>query len=172
VKIHFDVTCLMPQSVSGIGVYARELYRALKIENVNIEPVTKLSRIFKQSFVDTHISDKARTFWGPIEGLRGKSIIQGPDFRLLTNSKKFFKIVTIHDLAVFHQGFNNEKFREHGQRATQAVLNHGQPDVVIADTEFIANEIRNYFPEVAKRVLCIPPGSDHLLKKNMKHKYI
>lgn len=163
-KIHFDVTCLMPKRISGIGVYARELYGALKAEKVDIEPVTKLSRIFKPSAVLDHIKEKERTFWGPLEALKGTSIIQGPDFRLLSNSTKFFKIVTIHDLAVFHKDFNEEAFRHHGQRKTKEVLYKGQPDVIVADTEIIAEEIREFFPDFASRVVCIPPGSDHLLK--------
>lgn len=154
----------MPQKISGIGVYARELFGALKKQNLDIEPVTRLSRILKSSAVEQHLGQSARPFWGTAESLKGRSIIQGPDFRLLSNSKRFAKIVTIHDLAVFHKGFNSESFREQGQKATRDVLYNGNPDVVIADTEVIANEIREHFPELRDRVKCIAPGSDHFLK--------
>lgn len=160
-RVFFDVTCLMPKRISGIGVYARELYKALKLESVKVTPVYKLSRILKTSFIQDHIGIKGRPCLGRLESVLGKAIIQGPDFRLLTNSNKFFKVVTIHDLAVFHDGFNDTKFRENGQQATRRVLEWGQPDVVVADTENIANEIREFFPKFSERVVCVPPGADH-----------
>ncbi len=163
-KVYFDVTCLMPKRVSGIGVYARELFKALRDQDAPLEPVIKLSRVLKPSSVEAHIGQPAKPFFAPLESLRGGGIIQGPDFRLLSHSNRFKKIVTIHDLAVFHKGFNSEPFRESGQAATRDVLHNGQPDIVIADTEVIANEIRQQFPEFKNRVRCIPPGCDHFLK--------
>lgn len=167
-KVYFDVTSLMPERLSGIGVYTRELFLALKTQKADIEPVTKLSRVLKQSAVQKHIKQKERSFLGVIESLKGPSIIQGPDFKLLSHSSRFKKIVTIHDLAVFHKGFNDEKFREQGQRATRQVLEKGQPDIVIADTHVIADEIREHFPEFCDRVRCISPGCDHLVGASPK----
>lgn len=162
-RLYFDVTCLMPKYVSGIGVYARELYEALKNQNLNIHPVTRLSRIFKPSHVHEHINLKVKSFNGFTERLSGKSIVHGPDFRLLSNSNSFFKIVTIHDLAIFHDGFNAEAFRANGQRAINEVLYKGDPHIIITNTQVIADEIRERFPEFGNRVRNIAPGANHFL---------
>lgn len=153
----------MPERLSGIGVYTRELYKALVGKGADIVPVTKLSRAFKPSYVENHIGTTSRPFLGAIESLRRPAILQGPDFRLLSYSPRFKKIVTIHDLAVFHPGFNAESFREKGQHATLEVIYKGKPDIIVADTMFVAGELSEKFPEYAERVKCIPAGSDHFI---------
>lgn len=163
-KVYFDVTCLMPERVSGIGVYARELFSALKLQLATVKPVYKLSRVLKPSSIEKHIGASGKPFLGFLESFSDASIMHGPDFRLLSYSSRFKKIVTIHDLAVFHDGFNSESFRLSGQKATREVINKGNPDIIVADTQVIADEIRDYFPEFRERVRYIPAGCDHFLK--------
>lgn len=170
-RVILDVTCLMPQKISGIGVYVRELYRSLVAAKVDIYPVVKLSRILKPSFVENHLGSKAKPFIAPLEKLKKKSILQGPDFRLLSYSQAFFKVVTIHDLLVFHEGYTSEKNREYGQKMIPEVLYKGKPDVIVAPSYFVAEELRERFSDLSSKIKCIPHGADHFLKSSKSPKF-
>jgi glycosyltransferase involved in cell wall biosynthesis len=164
-KLHYDVTCLMPEKISGVGVYTKNLFFGLREQGVEITPVIKWSRAMKASHVENHIGVKAKVFV-PYSGVfapAGASVFHGPDFRLMAGTAGFKTAVTVHDLAVFHEGFNAEPFRVRGQKLVRELIEQ-RPDALVVDCDFIAEELKAKFPEISDRVHTIYLGCDHLSK--------
>lgn len=162
--VFVDVTSLMPKQISGIGVYSANLFNALQAESGlswNIRPVTKLSRILKPSCVADHIGHAASTFWPVIGELNRKNIFHGLDFHLLTATRLMRRVVTIHDLAVFHEGFNAEKFRLRGQGRLADLVKNERPDHIVVPSYAVQVELLERFPELKGRVTAIHHGGDH-----------
>jgi alpha-1,3-rhamnosyl/mannosyltransferase len=163
VKIIFDVTCLMPERLSGVGVYAKNLYLSLTAQGAEMSPVIKWSRATKKSFTRNHIFTMPKVY-NPVSLpfiKKSKNIFHGPDFRLMTGSARHIRVVTVHDLAVFHEGYNAEAFRERGQHLVKELVAQ-KPDHIIVDAHFVADELKNRFPEIADRVSAIYLGADHM----------
>lgn len=165
-EVVLDVTCLMPEKISGIGIYTKYLYESLLKLGARVVPVVKSSRSLKQSFVNLHISRVAYPFW--FYELRkmysGEAVVHGPDFQLPTSSGRYKKVVTIHDLAVFHEGFNRQDFRARGQSQIKKLLFEQKPEVIIVPTIYVKNEVIKMFPDYEGRVFSIHHGGDHLLR--------
>ena len=162
-KVFFDVTCLMPEKLSGIGVYSKHLFTALARQGIDCHPVIKSSRMFKKNFVDQHIGLPSKVFWDLPRFSKQTPVLHGPDFRLLSSSSSLKKIVTIHDIAVFHQGFNDEHFRQRGQNLIRTLIKKQKPDGIIVPSQTVASELIELFPETAGRVHCVYHGADHML---------
>ena len=160
-QVIFDVTCLMPEKLSGIGVYSKNLYRALQSEGIECLPVVKVSRAFKKNHVFDHIEKKPKIFIDRPRLRKKDWVLHGPDFRLLSARDVYKKIVTVHDVAVFHQGFNSEPFRERGQSLMRALIHEDRPDSIIVPSETIRDEVVEHFPETQGKVFAIPHGVDH-----------
>ncbi len=167
IRVQFDVTCLIEKKISGIGVYTMSLYRALakasvRQGNIELRPVIKLSRSLKKSHVQERIGNPGEVFWPVVDEWIGAKVFHGPDFRLITKTKRLKRVVTIHDLAVFHKGFNAERFRERGQAHLSDLLKRQQPDMVFVPSHSVKNEFLEKFSEYKDRVVAIHHGSDHI----------
>lgn len=158
-RIVFDVTCLMPEKLSGVGVYTKQLYQALKKKGIPIDPVLKWSRVLKRNYVADHIGDRAKMFF-PIVFQKNNHIFHGPDFRLISGSGFYKRLVTIHDIIVFHPGFNSEAFRAQGQEKMNQVMSQ-DPDGIVVPSQYVANEVAERYPQMKHKIFVIPHGADH-----------
>jgi len=162
-RVFYDVTCLLPEKLSGVGVYAYQLYKGLKNQGVDLVPVYKASRVVKRNFVTQHIHDKPRPFLDVPNPFSGKGdVVHGPDFKLLTDKNKYHKVLTVHDLAVYREDLLERQFCREGQRKLKAELRK-EPDAVILPTEFILGEFLTRFPKFQKRAHVVYHGCDHLV---------
>lgn len=129
-KLYFDVSTVDPKKVTGVGVYMLQLMRQLqKHKNIEFNTCMKASRIKKRNEIDhwnrKNVNpnlQKSKIIF-PFEFLQNKEklIYHGPDFRL--NMKGALKkIVTIHDLIVFEQGYNAKNFSLQGQEDMRKLL--------------------------------------------------
>ena len=129
--VFFDVTPLLPQKLSGVGVYTRQLYLGLKKIGVSLKPVYKGSRVFKSKSVADHIQESGKALFSAARALYPKeTIVHGTDFALPLSGKKFKTIVTIHDLAVYREDLLEKNFCRRGQEKIQQVL-AGNPNHII-----------------------------------------
>lgn len=151
----------MPEKLSGIGIYSKNLFRALQDESVQCRPVIKLSRALKKNYVQKHIGCKASIFVDRPRLFKKDWILHGPDFRLLSSRGVYKKVVTVHDIAVFHDGFNSEPFRERGQALMRSLIHDDQPDAIIVPSQTIQQELVEHFPETRGKVFPIYHGVDH-----------
>lgn len=171
-KIFLDTTCLMEEKLSGIGVYTKHLFLSLKSAGQEIIPVYKASRVLKKNRTSHHIGVASRSFIdGPLLRMGGaRKVLHGPDFKLLSGSRHLKKIVTVHDIAVFHKGFNSEQFRLSGQKKLREMIRTKRPDQIIVPSFAVKNELEELFPEVKGRVHAIYHGADHILGKSRLEK--
>ncbi len=168
-RVLFDATCLIPEKLSGIGVYAKNLFLSLQTVHQEMVPVYKKSRLLKTKFIARHIGEKGSAFFDtPLLMSNKPTLLHGPDFRLLSSNSKLKKVVTVHDIAVFHENFNSQKFRDSGQQQMNFLFEKCQPDRVIVPTETVKHEILNRWQGWEDRVVAIPHGGDHLLAKTDK----
>ena len=158
----YDVTPLLPKNLSGVGVYTRQLYLALKSLGVPLKPVYKGSRVFKKKSIEEHIQESGQAlfsaggFFFPKE-----TIVHGTDFVLPLSGKKFKTIVTIHDLAVFREDLLERDFCSRGQEKIHEVLAH-RPDHIIVPSKFVQGELIARFPDYKDKVSAVYHGCDHL----------
>lgn len=166
-KLIFDATCLMPDRLSGVGVYAQNLFMEMERQMYHPQPVIMASRLLKDSHVQEHIKKEAKPFW-PLPSFKKSknSIFHGPDFRLMAGSGGYLRVVTIHDLAVFHRGFNAESFRSRGQAMIKKLIAQ-RPDHIVVPSLEVAREVKDLFPQVADRVTAIYHGVDHLRQQKL-----
>ncbi len=168
-RVLFDATCLIPEKLSGIGVYAKNLFLSLQAVHPDLVPVYKKSRLLKTKHISRHIGRKGSAFFETQLALSSSlTLLHGPDFRLLSSHPKIKKVVTVHDVAVFHENFNSQKFRESGQLQMNVLFEDLQPDRVIVPTETVKSEILARWQGWDDRVVAIPHGGDHLLAKAEK----
>jgi glycosyltransferase involved in cell wall biosynthesis len=160
----FDVTCLIPEQLSGIGVYTQHLFRSLRTSGMELTPVYKSSRLLKKSAIGDHIGEPGLPFvLARIRSGQGPIVLHGPDFRLLTSSSRYIKIVTVHDLAVFQPDFNSQDFRENGQKRMTELVEKDDPDLIIVPSQAIHDELVARWSQLAGRVRVVHHGADHLV---------
>ncbi|MCJ8277088.1 MAG: glycosyltransferase, partial [Bdellovibrionales bacterium] len=162
-KVYFDVTCLLPERLSGIGVYAKNTFLELNRKDSSVLPVYKKSRLFKKKFIDKHIGQKGMVFIESFLNFTSeKTILHGPDFTLLSNNKNLKKVVTVHDLAVFHEDFNDQGFKERGREQMNRLFNKLKPDHIMVPSEAVEQELHTQWAGWEDKVTVIPHGADHL----------
>ncbi len=154
----------MPQQITGIGVYAQQLLLELIKKNPSVKCVFKGSRFFAENSLLDKTGLSASPYWPVLNDLwlKSSSIFHGPDFKMICENKKIPRVVTVHDLVVFHDGFNDPKFRERGQQALHHLLDKQRPDHIIVPSRVIQEELIERFPHYKDRVTAIHHGGDHL----------
>jgi glycosyltransferase involved in cell wall biosynthesis len=163
-QILLDVSCLDHQQISGVGTYTRFLSQALRTHsNLDLTGSWRLSRRKKLQHIKFHWEGRLKPYvpvWSDWT-LRHFDIFHGPDFKI-PNVHGPKRVVTIHDMAVFEEGFSDSKFAKMGRDNITYVFKKQRPDAVIAVSHFTRREILKRFPEYENRVHTIWHGADHL----------
>lgn len=160
----------MSAKLSGVGVYAKSLFGALKKNGLNPKPVFKATRLLKKNFAPTHLSQSTSPFiLDSFQGLgNNNQIIHGPDFRILPSLSPCKKVVTIHDVAVFHSDLNSIDFTRFGQEMFRQLIFKSRPDRIIVPSAFIKKEVEELFPHLQGRVHSVYHGADHIVSVDEK----
>lgn len=167
-KIAFECTCLATPQLTGIGQYAVQLFKALERElgaTDQITPYFKISRLHKRRLPMQHLARPLRYFhpdfpfgFGPID------VFHGPDFRV-PMSKRFAKVITIHDLCEFEDDFHPKDFTAIGIQKMRETISQGQPDLFMVDSDFTRRRLEHYFPQSIGKTQVVHLGADHLIEK-------
>jgi glycosyltransferase involved in cell wall biosynthesis len=164
-QVLFDISCLDHHQISGVGTYARQLSSALQAHHtMALTGSWRLSRRKKLQHIKSHWNGPLQPYiplWSDWTSTRF-DIFHGPDFKI-PNVHGPGKVVTIHDMAVFEEGFSAPDFARGGRENITRVLDKQNPDAVIAVSQFTRNEILKRFPHLENRVHAIWHGADHLV---------
>lgn len=163
IKAILDISSLCAPYISGIGVYTQNLLSALAGQNVEVFGHWRASRFKKSQFIKQFYSGEHGPFIPYISALVKSDfqILHGPDFRLFS-TKKFKKVLTIHDMAVYQQGLTSIKAAQRGQKLIEDNLFKIKPDAIIAISEFSKSSFLEKFPQWSEKVHVVYHGADHL----------
>lgn len=162
-RLSFDSTSLCQARLTGIGVYAKALGRAL-MSNPEIEfgASYRVSRWKKASYISNHLGITPKPYFPNLPNLTlgGIDIFHGPDFKI-PKSGTFKKVVTVHDLFTFHTfcGIESSKI---AHTNFNDMLFKCKPDHIITVSEFVKQELITRFPHTQGMVTAIHSGIDHL----------
>lgn len=156
-KVYLDCSPLTNTQVSGIGVYNKNLFLALKNElGHDILPALKWSRLGKAAIVEGHIHEKVKSL-PPF--LFGKdTVYHGTDHKLNTVSRGA-RVVTIHDMQPFVGKWIDPKFAQGRIEIMSKALN-SDVQRIIAISEFTKAEIIKYFPKVESKIDVVYHGNN------------
>lgn len=163
--IGFDITCLDHERISGVGTYARNLAIALNsYKTLRITAYYKASRARQLEIFSRHWPGVLEPLWPILPQFFGLpiDIYHGPDFRI-PKIKNVPRVVTIHDMAVFEDGFNSDQFKDKKRAQLQKTLVEQNPEAIIAVSHFTKHEICRRFPDLEKKITTVWHGADHLL---------
>jgi glycosyltransferase involved in cell wall biosynthesis len=163
-KVNFDVTSLVRENLTGIGVYTKNLISAVsKFPDINCSGSYRVSRYKKKHLINQHIQIPLQLYMPLISGLLPKEyqIFHGPDFRI-PSGRAFRKVVTIHDMVVFQYDLVDKKFADMGIAKFKRTLFRGRPDHIIVDSAFTRQAFLEYFPSWETRTTVVHVGMDHL----------
>jgi glycosyltransferase involved in cell wall biosynthesis len=163
IKVHFDVTPLTGQKLTGIGVYSKYLIRGVcRLPGVECSASYRVSRFKKRALVRQHVQLPTQVYLPVIAGvLPAYQIFHGPDFRVPPTCFRK-KVVTIHDMAIFEEGLTDAQFARQGRARFIHSLRSGRPDHVIVISEFTRQAFVARFPEWAFRTSVVHLGMDHI----------
>ncbi len=170
-KVLFDVSCLDHERISGVGTYARHLAHALdKNPSVQLTGSWRLSRHRHLQVIRRHWDGELAPYvpiWSAWRSQGQHEIFHGPDYRI-EDTKGLARVVTIHDLAFFEDGYCAPRFAEARMANVNHLLKKQRPEAVIAVSRFTQNQIEERFPEYRGRVFTVWHGADHLLVPSNK----
>jgi glycosyltransferase involved in cell wall biosynthesis len=169
-KINFDVTSLVRENLTGIGVYTKNLIEAIQhFPGMECTGTYRLSRFKKRKWIDLHATLPVKPYFPVISGFLPASydIFHGPDFRIPVGHS-FKKVVTIHDMVVFQQELVDERFSEAGMAKMKRMLHRGKPDHIIVDSAFTQSEFLKHFPEWQTQTTVVHLGMDHIRTQTEK----
>lgn len=163
-RIALDLTCLTPDRVTGIGVYAEHLAKALQPlcekKNSSLEawiPLRKYSKrqnLVRRSNLPINIYNEFNRWWAPPD------LVHGLDFKIPRHGS-FRKVVTIHDLVEFEEEFANNPFMAEARNKMRKMLLENRPDHIICDSDFTLNKFKQHFPDVKIPTTRVYLGVDH-----------
>ncbi|QHT69892.1 glycosyltransferase family 4 protein [Rhodocytophaga rosea] len=163
-KINFDVTSLVRENLTGIGVYTKNLIQAIQqFPGIECTGTYRLSRFKKRKLIELHASLPVKPYLPVISGYLPASydIFHGPDFRIPVGHS-FKKVVTIHDMVVFQRELVDEKFSQAGMAKMKRMLSRGKPDHIMVDSAFTQSEFLKHFPEWESQTTVVHLGMDHI----------
>lgn len=159
-KILFDVTSLLPQKISWEGLYAKSLFRALKGLGVDIEPIYKAPRGFKDNFIEKHIGHSPKKFYAMFAP-KG-AVLHGPNVDLLSESAKLIKVISVNDLSMFREDMMDSSLANQLQNHLKQQLQL-DPQAIFVPSHEVHNEFLVRYPKYVSRVHVIHPGCDHIV---------
>jgi glycosyltransferase involved in cell wall biosynthesis len=160
VKILFDVSILVKKELNFEGIYTKNLFRLLKGLGMDIDPVYKIPKGFKENFIDYHIGHTSKKFY---EFFSSKgSILHGPSVNLMSENPKFKKVISVNDLSMFRDGYMENDVANLLQRHIKEQLQKN-PLAIFVPTYEVHNEFLVRFPKFVSQIHVITPGCDHIL---------
>ena len=160
VKVLYDTTPLLPKKITGVGIYVRNLFRGLRGLGVDVNAVYQSSKLIKENSIDTHIQSSPKVFRAMFSPKN--SIIHSTDVNLLSDSPKFKKVITIHDMTMFRDDMMDSRLAKKLQEHMKAQLNCN-PDAIIVPSYEVHSEFLIRFPKFMNKVNVVYHGSDHLI---------
>lgn len=165
IRVLGDVTALCSDRPTGVGNYVTRLFDAMRVvPEVRFRGVWNLSRL--RGSRHECIPEPLRRLSTPrIPWLTGNlmaraDIYHGPDFRMPAGLS-MARVVTVHDLACFHDGFMRKGFAENGRHRLIDTLSR-RPEAVIVPSHAVARELCERFPETQNLVHAVHHGCDHV----------
>ncbi|HVZ39727.1 MAG TPA: glycosyltransferase family 1 protein [Candidatus Kapabacteria bacterium] len=161
-KILLDVTPLMRTGLTGIGVYARSLWHALRMmPDLEVHGRWRIARFGKRHLLRAHAQGPAGPRIPLLSdlNLRGFDIYHGTDFRIPRRGL-YRRVVTIHDMVVFEDDLVDHRFAQQGIERMRRTLVDCRPDGVIAISEFTRERILHFFPQLERILHVVPLGVD------------
>jgi glycosyltransferase involved in cell wall biosynthesis len=130
-----------------------------QIPEVQLEGGCKLSRWKNRNKIKKHLPDVPLHSFPSL--YQRPSLFHGPDFAMNYRGKAK-KVITIHDLAVFHPNLVDSKRVETPQKGRiQKLLKSNRINGIITVSEFVKKEILHFFPELDKPVFVTPLAANH-----------
>ncbi len=162
-KVLFDVTALLTKNLNSEGVYVRSLYKTLKGIGVDIEAVFEQPRSMKENHIEFHIKHGAKKLWAMFQS-KG-TILHGASGSFLSENDKFTKVLSVNDMAMFRDGYFDEKtaLRLQNHLKEQIQLD---PQAVIVPSYDVHNDFLVRFPKMMNRVHVVQPGCDHIIENS------
>lgn len=149
--------------MTGIGNYAKNLISELeKYPEIEITGSYKISRWKKSKVIAGNVNFRTFSYWPFLSDIQNQKfdIYHGLDF-FVPASRKFKKVVTVHDLAVYKTGLWNHKEAKTSSEGFEKVLFENIPDHVITVSESVKTEFLEKFPSFEGRVTAVHHGADH-----------
>lgn len=160
-RVLIDVTGLYGHTLTGIATYTTNLIRSLQSDDsLQLEGRYKVSkwRYAHQIRQASSLRCKAYT---ALDLLDRTDVFHGTDYWIPT-STRIKKVVTIHDLSVYHEGLWPKEFAERGKKLMERALMRARPDAVIVVSDFVKQELLDRFPSLQGRVHTVYHGADHM----------
>lgn len=162
--VYWDANPLASNQVTGIVVYAANLFKALSAyPGLEITGLIKPKRLKRRKYIAQHAAIRTQLYIPPISDcfLDRHAIYHGLDFKV-PRSRRIPRVVTIHDLGVFEKGFSDERFRAAGMAYNEWLLKKIQPERIIVPTHAVADHLSGLFPESAAKVRAIHHGHEQV----------
>jgi glycosyltransferase involved in cell wall biosynthesis len=161
-RILFDVTALMRPDLTGIGVYAKNLFARIGArDDVAVRGCWKLDRYRRRGFLPLHVAGEVGPYIPFLTDLNlgGWQIFHGPDFRIPKRGR-YRKVVTIHDLVIREPDLVDERFAREGIEKMERTLLRCNPARIITVSEFTRSRLLEYYPSLEPITRAIPLGVD------------
>lgn len=162
--VYWDANPLASNQVTGIVVYAANLFAALgEYPDLEITGLIKPKRLKRRKYIAQHAAIRTQIYVPPFSDLflDRHAVYHGLDFKVPT-TRRIPRVVTIHDLGVFEKGFSDERFRAEGMRYNEWLLKKVQPERIIVPTQAVADHLEALFPGSSARVRAIHHGHEQV----------
>lgn len=159
-KVWIDYSTIAFDNLTGIGRYIVETSNILH-ENpeIRLEGACKLSRWKNRHKIKKHLPKSRLNIFPSL--YKRPDLFHGPDFAMHYHGKAR-KVITVHDLAVFHPHLvNKDRVETPQQGRIQKLLNSNRIDAVITVSEYVKKEILHFFPKLDKPVFVTPLAANH-----------
>lgn len=163
-RIAVDLACLTPHRVSGIGVYAAQVSKALAqvgqsrghtVEGwIPMRKIGRLEEVVGRALVPINTWNEITRWTNPPD------VLHGLDFKV-PRWGRFKKVVTVHDLVEFEEAYNSPEFIERAKKNFRHMLLRNKPDHIISISDFTTEKIRQFFPDLDIPITRIYHGVDH-----------
>ncbi len=159
-KVWVDYSTIAFDNLTGIGRYIVETNSILhKNPEIELEGACKFSRWKNRDKIQKHLPHIKLNVFPSL--CKRPDLFHGPDFAMNYHGRAK-KVITIHDLAVFHPelvDINGVETPQQGR--TQKMLNSNRIDAVITLSEFIKNEILHFLPHLDKPIFVTSLAANH-----------
>lgn len=163
-KIAIDISGLKSKKMTGVGTYSVNLIKNLAVDpEIDLQGAFRFSRFKHRKIIKENsgldITNPIIPFFTP-----DCEIFHGLDF-WVPKYGSFKKVVTIHDLAVYHEDLYEPIAAKYYQKRYENTLLKHNLDYVIVLTSFIKNEFLNRFPSFENRISVVSHGINHFVNQ-------
>ncbi|MCS6796056.1 MAG: glycosyltransferase family 1 protein [Raineya sp.] len=158
--VRLDYSTIAFEKLTGIGRYVVELSKVFQeMSEVCLQGACKISRWHRRKFIARHLPN-VKIFSIPTLKT-APDIFHAPDYNSAYIGKAK-KVVTIHDLATFHSHLVDKQRLETAQKGDiQKILKNPKWDAIITISEFMKQEIMQFFPNLDKPIFVTPLAANH-----------